>query len=571
MSFVKKIAFLAAVIVVALTDAFVYMNNHCYHKSASQEGAQKIASLEKSNKYFPLNDLSYYELGKLYYNLADKNLSDPGRSESYFRESIANLRRAILINPSSPYSHFYYGQALSQLGMFSPGAGAGFLAEFRKAAKLAGDDSQILGAVGLQFISHWADVSQDDRDFAIEVLKKSAAKRDEAQLAVLINAWELNVGDYELIERILPSNSRAYRFFARFLGERSLSLQVRQKYLTKAEFLDFSKARQEFQAGELGLFRLQVRDALTRFQAALDLIRGLRFYQALTSDDSIGKAEYSDLLKSSLIDLVKCRIEQRAKLNEFEDPLLEYLALETLVSKISELDAYLRGTGVLPEKFDRSVGDFRRLYIELFLLYKQTKYREIIDFGRTLDRSLLVVPEAQRPDYPRVLDIIGDSLQKVDYLYDAKDIYHKAKEIDPLHLETLVRIRDNCIHLNDDSERLKNEQDIEKVITPREVIINNDLIAKGQRYAVPLVFDGRKIALDLSFAENKEVRAPLVSVFFNGRVVWEDYLKNNPISLSLETKIGQNDLQIIPVNRSVTLRKLTYRFNGNEDDIGLRR
>jgi len=52
---------------------------------------------------------------------------------------------------------------------------------------------------------------------------------------------------------------------------------------------------------------------------------------------------------------------------------------------------------------------------------------------------------------------------------------------------------------------------------------------------------------------------PLVSIFFNGRVVWEAYLKDKAASFVLETKVGNNELQIVAVNREVSLVKLSQR------------
>ena len=127
MTILKKTLFLAGVLALGLTEIFVFMNHHLFRKSAGQAGLQRIASLEKSNRYCPLNDQSFYELGKAYYDLAVSGLADAAAAESNFRKSIVNFRRAILINPASPYSHFYYGQALAQLGVFSPAEGAGFL------------------------------------------------------------------------------------------------------------------------------------------------------------------------------------------------------------------------------------------------------------------------------------------------------------------------------------------------------------------------------------------------------------------------------------------------------------
>ncbi|MCK4431654.1 MAG: hypothetical protein KAW19_10195, partial [Candidatus Aminicenantes bacterium] len=96
-----------------------------------------------------------------------------------------------------------------------------------------------------------------------------------------------------------------------------------------------------------------------------------------------------------------------------------------------------------------------------------------------------------------------------------------------------------------------------------------------------LSLDGKKIILDLHFGDGRERTegaAPLISVFFNGRVVWDDYLKSKEeeveeeeeregrgevdkvLSLSLKSKIGKNMLVVVPVNRSVNLLKITCRL-----------
>jgi hypothetical protein len=49
---------------------------------------------------------------------------------------------------------------------------------------------------------------------------------------------------------------------------------------------------------------------------------------------------------------------------------------------------------------------------------------------------------------------------------------------------------------------------------------------------------------------------PLISVFFNGRIVSEDYLKSASVDVDLPAVLGENRLEIIAVNRSVQLVRL---------------
>ena len=197
---------------------------------------------------------------------------------------------------------------------------------------------------------------------------------------------------------------------------------------------------------------------------------------------------------------------------------------------------------------DYSFNDLPRLAVELLLEFKQSKYREIISFGRELQSSLVVVPVARKSDYVRILLIIGDSLQKVDFLYDAGDIYKKALEIDPNNLATLLRIRQNYDRLNEEGKLGKINKAIEKLEAPREIDFKNLLLNKGTTLSRSLVLDGQKVTLDLQFHNDEKHQPPLISVHFNNDVVWEDYLQNRIASLELETEPGENILQITPVN-----------------------
>jgi hypothetical protein len=57
-------------------------------------------------------------------------------------------------------------------------------------------------------------------------------------------------------------------------------------------------------------------------------------------------------------------------------------------------------------------------------------------------------------------------------------------------------------------------------------------------------------------------------VFFNGRVVWEEYLRLDEeksqdadavLSLPVKSKIGENNLVVIPLNRPIELIWIAYR------------
>jgi len=159
----------------------------------------------------------------------------------------------------------------------------------------------------------------------------------------------------------------------------------------------------------------------------------------------------------------------------------------------------------------------------------------------------------------RVLQLMGDSYQKLDYLYDAGEFYQKALEIDAENLETMLKIRRNYERLNEAKKIREIDKKKEKVLTPKKIDLKSFSINKGRSFSHTLILDGRKIILDLSFKDILAETPPLISVFFNGNVVWENYLKEDILSLSLESKLGSNPLQIVPVNRAVNIIGLRWR------------
>ena len=568
MNNLKKLGMLLLLLCFGALNLFFYWNSHLYYRARNEEDLKKrIRYLEESNEFCPLNDLVLSELGKSYYDLGMQSLSDPETSESYFQKAVHNLKRSIMINPASPYAHYHLGRALLNLDFFTPQEKPDFYEEFKIAAKLAGDDSQIYSEVGKLFFSRWNELSEEDRLFTLDLVRRMSLKGDMDQIDALLNIWELNIGDYEVMEMILPEDVRVYRRYADFLGEKSLSLAERHKFLAKAEFMDFEKAREEIEQGDIALFHYQIQKAIGHFRKALDLLRGIKFYQSLSAQNLFNKTEFNELMKTGWLNQIRCRVEEGVKLTELENDFFQYLALEDQPKEIGDLETYLRNRGILPQQPARSFDDLGLMAFELFLQYKQMRYRDIISLGRGLKDSFVVVPEAKKADYVRVLQLIGNSFQKIDYLYDADDIYQKALELNPQALGILLRIRENYLRLNEERKLREIESSIDKILTPREIRQKSPRLEKGKTASRSLTLDGQKIFLDLHFGPTVEGDPPLVAIFFNGQVVWEDFMKDELLTLNLETREGENLLQVLPVNRPVSLVELTWRpANENIND-----
>jgi hypothetical protein len=548
---------LAAVIAIAL-----YGNHQLYSRALGESILpSKVALLEKAESLYPFNDRVSYEIGKAQFDLGMQNLSSPDAASSHFQSAVQSLRRSLNINPASPYGHYYLGQALLHLGFFTPVEDEAYLAEFEKAAALAGDDSQIYEEVGKVYLSRWPQLAPEKRGFTVASLQKVMNKKDREKTAALFRIWELNGTDYALMEEILPEDARVYRQYAEFLGERSLSLEERIRYLSRAEALEFAEAEDEIRTGEEMASRFETRAAGDHLSKALKRLKGIRFYQALQGEILIGPAEYSSLLQSALRGVVRNRVERGAELEEVEGELREYLDLEDKAGRIAELEDFLRERRVIDVEFGRSPADLDLLAFDLLLLYKQARYREIVDFGRRLGGSFLVVPELKRAAYVRLLHILGDSLEKMDFLYEAGDVFHRARQVDPENLGTLLRIRRNSDKLNEIRGVEEISKSLEEVLTPAKTDFKDFRLKRGETSNQILVLEGKGITLDLFFDEDPTPVSPLVTIVFNGRVVHEDYLRESAVSVAVAAKPGKNVLQLRSVNRDVSLVRMSYRVN----------
>ncbi|TET20353.1 MAG: hypothetical protein E3J76_06045 [Candidatus Aminicenantes bacterium] len=560
MNILKKIIFIFAFVVVAAIDIIIYWNIHLYYRAKDiKDNEKKIEILEKANHIYPLNDLVFYERGKAYFNLGNRNLNDKAKSETYLRESIQNFNQSLRINPASYFSHFRLARSLLFMSYLSPSLDVNPYEEYRKVAMLLGHNHRIFYDVGKIFLSRWGELSEEDRDFTLEVLRKIARGKNRDRLQTIMHIWEMNVKGYGVMEKILPEDAQIYRIYAEFLGEKSLSVEERHRILARAEFLEFEKAKSEHNSGENEFLYFRVKEALKHFKSCLNRLEKIRFYQNFTQQNMIDHSEFSELRKSAFLNLAKCRLEEGGELKEVEDYLRKYLALEDKVAAVGELESYLRDRGLIGDELDASFDDLDRFSFQLLLYFKQNRYRDIVKIGRLLQQSFVVVPEEKREDYVRILHLLGDSFQKIDYIYDAGEFYLKALEIEPENMDTLLRSRQNYERLNEDEKIREIKERIDKLASSPEMVLKNLTISKGRTFSRTLTLDGRKITLDLHFENSQEGIIPLITVFFNGRVIWEDYLEEEVISIPLESRVGKNAIQVVSVNRAVGLIGLRWK------------
>jgi len=627
----KRVLGIVMLAAIGLLSILIYWNSHLYYRALKTEDeGEKIRLLEKAGRVYSLNELVYHELGKLYFERGVKNLNDVVQMAGNIQRAVRSYERSIRLDPASKYTHFNYAQAVQYMGYIpessrSDAAGGSgdasmgaslyseVFEEYRKAALLAGHNSQIYFEVGRIFLSQWSVLSEEDKEFALDFLRRVMERKDSARLRSLMYNWEMNVKDYDVIDAVIPEDIQMYRMYAKFLGEKSLSREERQRYLAKVDFLEFERAKNEYSLGENAFLYLKVKDAFKYYQSFVNGIGRIRFYQDLTGEKQIDDAGLDEMLKSAYLKLAKCRIAEGRPLSEVEGYLRKYLEMEKSTSVCGELESYLRKRGLIKEKLGAEFDDLGQLAFEALLYFKQSRYREIMRVWELMEKSFVVVPDENKKDYVEFLMIVGNSYQKVDFIYNAEEVYKQALEIEPKNLNVLLRLRVNYERLNEEKNLREVNKKIDGILSLREDAVRRPLIRKGRTFSKDLVLDGKDAVLELHFKgdwEEGKVRigargaemergvrsdeagareavgfvddaktkgsiavvankdaiwmaaetAPLITIVFNGRVVWEDYLKdeNGVVSVRLDTKIGSNRLTVTPLSRDVELVSLNW-------------
>jgi len=569
---VKRLLLLVAIAAVAVVNVLIYWNMHLYYRAEEkiEDLEQKIKILESANVLYPSNDRVYHELGKSYFDLGLQNLQDENLGKSYLQESIQHFNRSLRINPASYFGHFNLAQSLLYMSYLSSDFEDNPYEEYKKAALLAGHNSQIYYEVGKIFLSLWPKLREEDRDFTRETLMKILERKDPQKVQAIMHIWEMNVSDYKVMDEMLPEDASIYRMYAQFLGEKSLSSEERQRYLAKAERLEFERAKDEYISGERDFQYYRLKEASRNFLSSLRRLERIDFYQNLVGQEWMNTEEFLELKKSVYLSLAKCYLEEEQEVKQAEAYLLSYLALEDEVAEIGELDSFLRSRGHIKERFGDRFDDLGNLFFQTLLYFKQNRYRDIMKLGRLLEQSFVVVPEGEKDEYLKVLQLVGDSYQKMDYMYDAGDFYRKALEIDPDNLEILLRIRQNYDRLNEEEKIQEIDKKMKNLLSPGKIELKKREMSKGQRFSQKIILDGSEVNLNLSMNwEEKEISpAPLIAVFFNGRVVWENYITQDGgkgqeaevvLTLHVKSKVGENDLEVIPLNRAIELCRIAYR------------
>jgi len=559
----KKTVPIAALIVIAVLQTLVYWNAHLLLRAEDPAAgpAGTIEALAVAVRIYPWNDRAWFELGKAQFETGAESLGEARVRDAAFAESVRSFLKALKLNPGSAATHFHLAQSLQYMSYLSLPTPVPYFDEFKRAASLTGHNSQVYHEVGKVLLSKWESLRPEEQDFTLDILRKMLAGRDQGRLRDLLEVWQLHGQDYTVIDRILPDDASLLRVYARFLGEKSLSLEIRQRSLARAEFLDFVEAGKELGQGARSFENFQAEEAAAHIATCLRLLGSISLYQTLCSEKPIEPAEFAELRKAAYLLLAKSQVEKSRSLSDPDHYLETYLDLEDQPLAVGELEKFLEERGLVRngEAAESRPKDLSTLAFELGLDFKQNRYRDIAKAGDLLDKSAVVIPEAGRTHYAKILRLVGDAYLKLDYVYEAEKFYLKALALRPDDLEGLIKLERCYDRLNDDPKMAEVRRRIGALLSPAAIGLGRRTLQKEDPLRVDLVCDGQPLTLTVTIESARPGGRLLLAVFFNGRVVAEKYVEGGTLSFAVTPVTGSNALVLETFNGPVILVEVDRR------------
>ena len=545
---------LISLTILGAVNILTYTNIHLHLKAKRKIGNlnQKIQMLDKSNSIAPFNDGVFHDLGKAYFQLGMNNIGRPQQRDDFLFQSLKNLKTSVRLNPGYYQTHFHLAQTMMYLNYFSDGD-YDYFAEFKKAARLNNFDQEAYFEVGRILLSKWPELSSEDQTFCLQILRKITEEAEIEDLRSIIQIWAAVVRDYRVMNMLLPEKSHIYRMYADLLGEVSLSVKERQLKMTEAEGLEFMEAVEANEEGQTALRFFRLYRAEDLFSSGLDKLENIRFYQRLSGRNVIDPKKFFTLKKSLMLGLLKSRVELKKSFSEIKDLFCAYIDKEDSQEKIKDLENFLVYNNYLDRSQMPSFKDMDQILCRLTIDFARHRYQDIIRFGENLKTKLLMMDNKSTEEFARIYEILGDSYNKLDYIFDTGNFYEKAIEIVPNDADLLIKLQAYYDWLNR-SQQVKNIQErLNNLLTSSEIDISNPHIIKGQLYTFPIRIEQDEVDITLELAEDGDLDRPLVSVFLNGCVCWEDYVEDGHHTITLRPNFGDNLMQIRSVNKHIQL------------------
>ena len=518
----------------------------------------KVRLLRRAGALFPWNDAAPFELGRAYFQQGAEALGDPAARDRLFGLSLQSFLRSLRLNPASPAAHYELGQTLLYMNYLGLPAPLRYFDEYRRAAELTGHNSRIRYDAGKVLLGRWADLTAGERDFAAGLLQSALAGRDEERLLDFLETWNVTLRDYGLAERILPADAAALRTYALFLGERGLSLEARQAALARAEALDVARARAELDLGRREEDAFNLAEASARAAEAVKALGSVRFYQDLTGRQLFDPREYSETLRGARRLLALNLIEETRSLADRNGVIAAYLGVESDFAALGEFETFIKERGLFAETDEASpFKDLETLAFRLALDFQLNRYRDIARMGGELASSSLIIAPSGRASYVRILELVGESNLKLDNVYEAERFFRAALEAAPDDLGALLGLERCYGRLNDEAKAAEIRRAVDRLAGPSVIDLGGRPVPKGGSFKLDLVTAGGRRTFRLEFGPEAASPGALVSVFLDGRVVWEGNGDTGFAQFSATLAPGPATLEVAAVGGQAGLARLS--------------
>jgi len=545
---IQKLVLVGVLFFVGLIDIFIYLNVHLYYRAEDSNDLEtKIQILERANRVYPWNDRVFYELGKAYFTSSIEGLIEGLDCVSLIQNSSESFNRSLQLNPANPFCHFYYAQSLLYENLLIPASENRIFKEFKSAAQLAGENRELCFEAGKRLFARWKDLTNKDRVFVLEILKKTLERMPVQKFSQLMRAWEMNIRDVGILEKFMPEDPQVHRLCGAFLGEKSFPLSDRHKMLSKADFLQLKEAERLLESGKREYNSSRLDEAEKLFVFCLGSLYKIRFFHKLSGQYTFADSQFQYLFKSVNYYLARCIIESDGRLGEILEYIHGYLDLEEDDNKLREFESYL------------AQHEFFSISIQVHLFYKLGRYQDLVNIGDRLHEGTFDMPDLNNEYLRRIFIFIGEAYQRKGQLLEAATFYERSIQIDPSDLLTLMKALQVYSDLSQEENILEVDKKIRKAERSKVRIFPDRIISHDSEFSQSFYFDGANVMMELNFQAVLVDKSTLITVELNREVVWDNYLEEDIVSIEIKPVPGKNTIQIKANTFPFALKKLVFK------------
>ncbi len=499
---------------------------------------KNAAFLKWSGLIFPIDAEPFSEYG---YSLMLKYEQSP--DDQVLAESISYLKKSLSNNILYYQTHFYLGGAYFFQNLKDYTSLEQAVKSYKRSARIWGNNTEVGINTMKVLLSLWPHLTEQDKNFCSELLKRSIRKIRKENFDSLLEIWGLYVRDIGFFKDLLKQNPQYYQNVAEKLLQIEIDMPKRHYFLAKyAEYLIENIQKQ---------YRLYLSkppaDLLHRTKLLFDSLNGETVsYYILDPNNKLNQKTYFELKKRLNLNILELLFSKTGwekdhqQLSEIESFILSYIKDAATIDDLTTLNDLLTKVKYF------NLSNLKVFYIGQLIKYKSSQYDTVILETENLRKSITYITKENMADYTEILLLLSDAYISSRLLIRAGEVLAEIEKDDTNLTEIYWRtlqVEQVVGDMGDDGgkdgqKQKEKEQQYELIKNSSQILLASTPLKK-----TVYLIDSDVIEIQFSdWLKQRRKDFHLLQISRGGRIFYEAYLSNLklPARIKIPSEEGKN-------------------------------